>query len=430
MAGRRAAAAQYDPRAIEFAPGELTPSEQAGEWHRIGDMFGYRFEDQHTLLNSFLARNVTVDGRHTEDLPVLKMCEAIPGRRKVAIERLERNLLAPAGRLMKRFASENGYTPEENFRMLDYAPTAYHTLTEGTPQHRRNIIKATERARTALEKAEAKGDQIHAARMRYEVRIGEETLRLHNEYNATGKPPILNEGQAALMSDLEGRDYREDDPYTPRVISGIPETLLGKLWNDLQKVFTEQQIMEFVNLVTKAYRELVEDQLRFGTLTMERVNTRPEYYDFVALNIMRNTSSLQGNYPSQYIYNPRPTDHRRRGSKTPAAGGMTNLFKAVSAAAESEARLPWDHKLPVWYEGFRDENGSYKTIEDRGLKRATLNDDETGFRERKYQKDAWIYMNAPGWIVRTEVNGKVVARKYFFDFKDPAETELMNKAIS
>jgi hypothetical protein len=109
---------------------------------------------------------------------------------------------------------------------------------------------------------------------------------------------------------------------------------------------------------------------------------------------------------------------------------MTNLFKAVNAAAEAEARLPWDHELPAWYEQFRDENGSYKTIEDRGLKRATLNEDETGFRERKYQKDAWVYMNAPGYIIRTEVNGKIVAHKYFFDFKDPAETELMNAAIS
>jgi urease alpha subunit len=66
-------------------------------------------------------------------------------------------------------------------------------LTEGTPQHRRIIMEATERARTAMEKAEAKGDQVSAAAIRREVRIGEETLRLHEEYNATGKPTLLNE---------------------------------------------------------------------------------------------------------------------------------------------------------------------------------------------------------------------------------------------
>ncbi|MDR1313711.1 MAG: hypothetical protein LBQ12_08445, partial [Deltaproteobacteria bacterium] len=65
-----------------------------------------------------------------------------------------------------------------------------------------------------------------------------------------------------------------------------------------------------------------------------------------------------------------------------------------------------------------------------GLKRVRMNNDETGVIG-KGADDAYA-LSAPGWVVRVREgdSGRANSYKYYFNFRDQAETEIMNKAIA
>jgi hypothetical protein len=421
-AERAQSAGRFRPEREEFAERKFNPVSILENWHTLGTMIRARTEDKTAPLRAWFARTVrNLTGRR-EDLPVNKAWSLFPGLKNAAFARLLDKALVPLGKEIVRLAKVKGLTTEEVLTLADQVGTHWHVLTEASRVFRDQIVADLESARKRLAKA-GDGTEAAAEALR-SVGSMETVLDVYDRYHATGEPITLTEAEAAALSARLGRTLRAGELYRPNVVGGIPDVVRRRMWKDLQEIFTEKELLHIKDLTVDGYRAVTKELLESGVLTEEDFKSWPEFAAYVALNIMKNRSALQGAYPGGYVYNPRRFDYRRHGSTEPAAGAIYNLYNAVDNAAEVIGRRDFDRELHRHYEYLKSTGNTH------GLRRALLNDDEsapvgTGGRTADI-------MAAPGWVVRVkgEGGGRTLSYKYYFRFRDMAETEIMNKAIT
>jgi hypothetical protein len=385
-------------------------------WHSLGTRLRAGFEDVSAFFRRFVANAAVHEGGPSEDTALLKAWSIYPGQVNEASTRLTESAMVPLAKEVKLLSRKYGIAQEEAFFMLDQAATIYHVVTEAAEIHRRQLVEDLENA--------SEEDAL----------MFQEHLDIYDRFQETGRAVTLTAEQAALMSRLEDVEYEEGEEFVPDVPGGVALVERRRQWSRLQELFTEEELLHVKDLTVAGYLTVMNELLEKGVIHAEDLKKWPAYVSYVALNVPKNKSALQGFYPELYVFNPRRTDYRRHGSRTPAEGAITNLARAIDNAAETVGRRDFDREFHRFYELLANRPGGTPGKGDTfGIRRVRMTDDESNFVGR--HRNNFNIMQAPGWVIRTRVKTKdggsrLVSYKYYFDLADPRETELLNRSIT
>jgi hypothetical protein len=427
--------------ANDFAPRSYNLVANVNNWYGFGTKIRTWFEDAAAPMRQFFAQAL---GKGSEDLPINHAYSLFPGRQREVLNRLTKDVLSPLVTRLTALAKAKSLSLKQLYTMADYIPTAFHVLTEAHPMHQRGLERELAAAFKALTKInqeqQGKKSTTKSVQELAEAQVrflkAHVDLELYNNYQETGQPITLTEDQAMALS-VQGERFEAGQEYIPEVPSGVPIPKHRQLWTELRKVFSEQEMNEIKDLTVQGYKQVTEELIRGGLITEEEYQNFPEFTNYVSLAIPYDRSGLQGEYPWSFVYNVRRTDYHRHGSRIAADGAITLLHKAVNSAAERIGRSAFDQELIKAYElmsttPVEDANGR-KVINTHGLKLARMTSDETGFVGAA--RNNINVMRAPGFIIRhniTDKNGNTrrVSSKAYWEFRDPEQTKIMNKAIS
>jgi hypothetical protein len=376
---------------------------------------------------------------------------------KQAQTRIEKQALIPIENYILQLARDKGKGYNETRDLLDLAPTLYHITTEGAAAFRSVMEEDVSLAELALDEAKlnmqvsiardtakynvreakllkdlakAKTDRLKAKLNKKlgaleatresnktkkltakwsiasnQVTQAQVQLDLYDRYQATGKLVTLTQSEAdALNTANKSKDFKEGSFYQPLVAGGIDLVTANKLWVELQKIFSSAELEKISRLTADAYEYVNLERTKADLVSREQQKRWFDFVSYVPLMTQARANSISGNHATGYIANPTKADYRRNGSQTPAVGALSLLRQIVPRAAEEIGSRDFTTQLHKYHGELAATGNTF------GLKRFTLNDDETGPRS-KSPNARRLYQQA-GFIHRTkehlDKNGNIV----------------------
>jgi hypothetical protein len=96
----------------------------------------------------------------------------------------------------------------------------------------------------------------------------------------------------------------------------------NNIWADLQKIFTDEEAREIVDLTTEAFERLHQERPKTGSRLKEETRGRFKFTAYDPLSVYVPSPQASGSSETGHVGNPPKMDCRRMGSTTKADGAL------------------------------------------------------------------------------------------------------------